>query len=101
MFDILDESLGFFGDRKTEYADVGSLVNTVANVFIVMAFGVSFIMFAYAIIQYITSTGDPKKLEKPQKALFWSFVGMIGSLAVFGIKSLIINLLDLDSSLFF
>ena len=100
-FTILEDSLKFLDGRKTDFSDVGSMAIAVANLLIILAFGVSFVMLAYALIQFSTSTGDPKRMEKPQNALVWSVIGMVVSLALFGIKNLILRLLGLDSGIFY
>lgn len=100
-FTILEDSLKFLDGRKTDFSDISSMAIAVANFLIIMAFGVSFVMLAYALIQFSTSTGDPKKMEKPQKALTWSIIGMVVSLALFSVKNLILRLLGLDPGIFY
>ncbi len=82
-------------------AGIAWLISTAVNVVTAIAFGVSFVMLAYSFILFITSTGDPKRVEKPKNAVTWSIVGLILSLALQGIKAVILSTLGYDSDLFF
>lgn len=84
--EIVDPGLRFSG-----------LFTVALNVATVVAFGVSFVMFAYSFIQFITSTGDPKRLEKPKNAIFWSAIGMVLALMLQGIKHLIKDFLGVQT----
>lgn len=99
MFDILNGSLEMSG-IDSPVNDVGSMINIAVNVVSVIAFGVSLVMLAYAFVQYIISTGDPKRLVNPKNALTWSILGLILSLSLFTIKQLILGLLGLNSGNF-
>ena len=76
--------------------DLESNVSLIVNVALFLAFGVSFVMFAVAMVQLATSTGDPKRVEKPRDALTWSVVGMVLSLALLTLKKVFLNLLGVD-----
>lgn len=100
---ILDESLSFLDldQRKTNYSSVASLINLVSNVIVILAFAVSFATLAFNLIQLITSQGDPKKMEKVRRALFWSIIGMILALVVHALRSVVISMLSLGNVGFF
>ena len=98
---ILDESLSFLGPRRTNYDSVASLINLVSNVIVILAFAVSFATLAFNLIQLITSQGDPKKMEKVRRALFWSIIGMILALVVHALRSVVISMLSLGNVGFF
>lgn len=103
MFNILNavliesniEDPAVAGDR------IAWIISRAVNVVTVIAFGVSFVMLAYSFILFITSTGDPKRVEKPKNAITWSIVGLILALALQGIKAVILSTLGYDSSSFF
>ena len=101
MFDYLENSMSFISGQAPGFDGVSSAVNIVANVIIIIAFGLSTSAFAFSLIQFTLSKGDPKALEKPKNALTWSIVGMVLSFVVFGLKNLLIRLLGFDTEIFF
>jgi hypothetical protein len=68
----------------------------IANAFIIIAFVVSFLALVFSVIQFITSTGDKKMVEKAQRNMLWSGLGTIGAFAVYAIKDLIIRLFGIN-----
>lgn len=77
--------------------DFAQLLTVAINVVTVVGFGVSFVMLAYSFIQFVMSTGDPKKTEKAQKAITWSIIGMLVISLLQGIKYLIKSFLGVES----
>ena len=80
---------------------IGWMISVGVNVVTYIAFGVSFVMLAYAFIQFIISTGDPKKLAVPKSAVTWSIMGLILALALQGIKAIILSTLGYEPGWFF
>jgi hypothetical protein len=72
-------------------SEVDTLFIMFANVFIIIAFGVSFLAFAFSFIQFITSTGDKKMTEKAQKNMSWSVIGLFACFILYGIKDALIK----------
>lgn len=102
MFDYINDSMSFISERRAPgFTDVGVTLNKAANFLIIIAFGLSFVAFTFSLIQFIMSRGDPKSMEKPKNAVTWSVGGMVLSLAVFGLKGLLFDLLGLDRNIFF
>lgn len=100
MFNILNNTIRNSGVESPEL-DIRGMFVVVLNVVIIIAFGVSFVMFAYSFIQFIMSTGDPKKLEKPKNAMVWSGLGMVIALSLLVIKGVVLRLLGYDEEIFF
>ena len=61
----------------------------IANLLIAVAFSVSFIALAYAFIQFLTSQGDPKAIEKAQHAALYSAAALGVSLLAVAIRSIV------------
>lgn len=103
MFNLLNKTItnsgivepGFTGSR------IGWVISTAFSTASVIAFGVSFVMLAYAFIQFITSTGDPKRMEKPKSAITWSILGLILATLLQGIKDILLRTLGYDTGSFF
>jgi hypothetical protein len=95
MFDLLEQSIKSFatGDKAVrQFSDVNSVVIALANVFILIGFGLSIISMAVAFVQFVTSAGDPKSTEKAQTALVWSAISAVVSLSAFALKTILINI---------
>ncbi len=102
MFEQLNNSLDSLTDNTdSRWNDIPSILGVTVNIFVIVAFGVSFITFAYSLVQFVTSTGDPKKLEKPKNALTWSLVGMLLSAVVFTLRKVLLGLLGVDETTFY
>lgn len=103
MFETLDKILDESGIETpgAEGARIAWLIFTAVNTVTVIAFGVSFVMLAYAFIQFITSTGDPKRLAVPKSAITWSVLGLLLATALQVIKKVILDILGYDAALFF
>ena len=67
-----------------------------ANVAIIIGAGVSLIGLTYSFVIYVTSGGDPKSVQRAQRAATWSILGFVVSLAAWGIKTVLVNLLNVN-----
>ncbi len=104
MFNLLNDSIAKSNievDNPGLGSGIGWIISTAVNVVTIIAFGVSFVMLAYAFVQFITSTGDPKRLAVPKSAITWSIVGLLLATLLQGIKLLILKTLGYDSGKFF
>jgi hypothetical protein len=73
-----------------------SNVSLAVSVAITLAFGVSLVMFAVSMIQFITSRGDPKNFEKAMTAAFWSAAGLVLSISLIYLKNIILSAFGLN-----
>jgi len=80
-----------FAPQGGQYTEVQSFVYLVANAFVVIAVGISVAMLAFGFLQIATSSGDPKSVEKAQRALLWGAVGLLVSLLAFVLKTVLLN----------
>jgi len=94
MFAKLQDAMNAIngGNKAGAFSSVMSLVHALANIFIVVALGLSFISIAFSFIQFITSTGDPKMVEKAERGLLWGGIGFILSLLAFSLLNILRNM---------
>lgn len=59
----------------------------VANLMIAIAISMSFIMMAWAFVQFLLTQGDPKNIQKAHRALWYSIVALLVSALAVAIKS--------------
>ena len=83
------------GNRAGAFGSVGSFVMVLANVFVVIALGLSFISIALSFIQFVTSAGDPKMVEKAERGILWGGIGFVLSLLAFTLKNLLLRMAGL------
>jgi len=94
MFDYLRAAVGgfAFGDRAvSRFTTVQAVVITIANVFILIALGLSVISIAYSFVQFVVSTGDEKLLAKAQTSLLWGAIGFIIAALAFVLKNVLLR----------
>ena len=75
MFNELNKVYNSMGSSFRPQEGLGTfegVATAIANVLIAAAFSISFITLAYAFIQFMTSQGDPKSIEKAQHAALYS-----------------------------
>jgi hypothetical protein len=99
MFGELENTLQWMDNDGVSARNADSVVAiavTVANVFIIIAFSVSFLAFVISFIQFITSTGDKKAAEKGQRNMLWSGLGMGGSLILYSVKIALTRAFGID-----
>jgi energy-converting hydrogenase Eha subunit E len=97
--DVLENSIN--GLPASGGSDIGGWITRAVNVVTLLAFGISFVMFAYSFIQLITSRGDPKAIKEPRDAMVWSGVGMVAALLLQAFKVILLKLLGFDETTFF
>jgi len=99
MFEALEKTVGGFapGDRAVgRFTSAQSMIVVAANVAIIIAMGVSIITLAYSFIQFVTSTGDEKLLEKAQRSVMWSVLGFILALVAFALKNILMKAIGIS-----
>jgi hypothetical protein len=90
MFEEMFKTIEFVGEVG-ELSTVGKIVNGAASVFVVIAFGLSIVSLTVAFVQYTTSMGDPKNIEKAHKSFLWAGIGAFVSLLAFVIKTVLLK----------
>lgn len=92
-FTFLQETMNaVVGSNKVSaLSSVESFVTLLANVFIVVAFGLSIASIAFSFVQFITSTGDPKMVEKAQRGALWGVIGVILSILAYTLKNILVS----------
>jgi len=91
-FDQLNSIMNSFApDNPARFTGVGSFVSLLANVFIVIAVGLSIVALAFGFIQMATSTGDIKNAERAQRTLLWGAIGIVISLLAYALKTVLFN----------
>lgn len=103
MFNLLNNTIANSGITEPPYegSRIAWIISTVVSTVSVIAFGVSFVMLAYSFILFITSSGDPKRIEKPKSAVTWSIIGLILATLLQGIKAILLDTLGYDPGSFF
>lgn len=105
MFELFNKTMTNSGIREPWEEGGGSriawVLSTAVDTVSIIAFGVSFVMLAYSFILFITSTGDPKRVEKPKSAITWSVLGLILAALLQGIKVIVLKALGYDPNSFF
>ncbi len=98
MFDDLIDTFSFMSSdmRVSHIGTVGNVVVIAANFFVIIALGISTATLAFSFIQFITSTGDKKMVEKAQKSLQWSVIGIFVSLVIFSFKTFLLKFLGVS-----
>jgi len=94
MFDILKSAVSGYasGDKAVgRFTTVQAVVVAVANVFILIALGLSIVSIAFSFIQFIVSTGDEKLLQKAQTSLLWGAIGFIIAALAFVLKNVLLS----------
>lgn len=71
---------------------LGSVANTIIDSFLVLAAIIAVGAVIYSGTTYITSAGNPEKVQKATKSLTWSIVGLILIILAYTI----INVLTID-----
>lgn len=72
------------------YIIIGQLISVLIGLFGIIFLGIT----VYAGVMYITSGGDPKKVEDAKKMLTWSAIGMALILASFAISRFLLGALS-------
>lgn len=103
MFELFNKTIDNSGVNGPEFegTGIGWMITTAVDIVSFIAFGVSFVMLAYSFILFITSTGDPKRVEKPKSAITWSVLGLILAALLQGIKVIMLKTIGYDPESFF
>lgn len=106
MFELFNKTIANSGvkdpwDEGSGSTRIAWVLSTVIGTVSIIAFGVSFVMLAYSFIMFITSTGDPKAIEKPKSAVVWSIIGLVLATLLRSIKVILLKTLGYDSESFF
>ena len=72
------------------------IIKNVINAALVFFFFFALFLIIFAGARYITSKGDPQKVEGAKKTLTWAIVGLIFIFLSFFIVSLISNITGVD-----
>lgn len=91
-FDMFNNIMNFVPDDPARFSGVESFVYLIANVFIVIAIGLSIVALAIGFLQMATSSGDPKNAERAQRTLTWGVVGLVVSLFAYVLKLVLLNM---------
>ena len=85
---------GFF-----RFTDLGSLVSAMVTAVIVIGALAALIYLVQAGLHWITSGGDPKKLDETQKQITNAIIGLIIVVAAYAIFVVIKSFLGLDEAI--
>ena len=91
MYNYLNAVMNGTGGAGAGISSVAGFVTILANLFIIIAAGVSLVSLGLSFIQYITSTGDVKAVEKAQRGVLWALLGLVISILAFTIKNIIVS----------
>ncbi|AHB40624.1 TPA: hypothetical protein DHW62_02450 [candidate division WWE3 bacterium] len=78
-------------------SSVNELVTVITNILIIVGVAVVVIFLAMGFIKYITSGGDKNAVDSAQKTLTYAVIGGVGLLIVYGLRTLLLNLLNAQS----
>ena len=76
-------------------------VNAIAGAlgqFVVVAFGVAFIVFIIAVIRYIRKAGDDSEMSKARAGVGWALVGLLCIISIWGIVAILSTIFGIDTS---
>lgn len=71
--------------------DIGYLASSVAQTALALVGTISLLFLVIAGITYITSGGNPEKIEKAKSGIFYSIIGLILSILSYAIISFIVG----------
>jgi len=91
MYKYLNSVIGVASGAGGSIKSVAGFTVLLANLFVIIAAGVSVISMAFSFIQIITSAGDPKAAQKAQTGVLWGGIGLIVSILAFVIKDVIVS----------
>jgi len=103
MFDSLDKIMNGLtggGDMAVKHLyTVPQFINLVANIVVLIGVGLSIVSLAMSFVQFITSTGDPKLVEKAEAGILWSGIAFFVCLAAFTLKRILLNFMGIKGIL--
>lgn len=77
--------------------DLGKLLEKIGETIIDLAIPIAVILIIWIGIQFMTAQGNPEKINKAKKALFWVIIGLAIILIGNGFVSLIRSILELSN----
>lgn len=89
-FDQLNKIMTSVAPDNQMYTGVESFVYLLANIFIVVALGLSVLALAFGFISIATGSGDPKNTQKAQQAILWGGIGLGVSFLAYALKTALI-----------
>lgn len=96
MFNYLEQIIGGVtgGDKAVKhFSTVSGVVTAVANIFIVIGFGLTLVSMAFSFIQFATSAGDKDAFDRAKSTLSWAGIGFFIVLGAYLIKNIILGLM--------
>jgi hypothetical protein len=69
--------------------DMGKLMSGIAKLAWEFFAGLAVVMFVFAGVMFLTSTGDPGKIKTARDAFLWGVVGIIVAILAFSITTII------------
>ena len=75
-------------------ADVVQILNNITDFFAALIASLATLMILVAAFMYITSSGDPTKIENAKKTLVWAIVGIVVAFLAYGIVNLVASFLS-------
>lgn len=91
-FNIINQVIsGAVDDKAPGFASVQDFFYLLANTMLTIAFGLSIVAMALGFVQMATGIGDPKNMERAQRALLWGGIGFVISLIAWVLKAVLIN----------
>lgn len=78
---------------------LGGIFTLVVNLLIMVGLGLVLVFLALGFIKFITSQGDKVATEQAQKWITYAIVGGVGLFAIYAVKSLVLNLVEVDDPL--
>lgn len=82
---------GSADDNVTSLFGDGGIFNTIANVLIFLIGAVSVIVLIYGGFQYVTSTGDSKRVENAKNTILYAIIGIVVALLAFAIVQFVVG----------
>jgi len=80
----------------TQIGNISTLVGFILNIFIGLGIAVILVCTSFAFVGYITSSGDPKQLEKNNNYLIFSLIGLVIVILSWTVRSAILFTLGVD-----
>jgi hypothetical protein len=77
--------------QTTKATSVEMLLGMAVNFFLAISSGLFLVSLAVTMVQFILSSGDPKAIDKAQKALTWTVISGIVILLSVAIKVVLLN----------
>ena len=70
----------------------------ILNPLILLAFAISFVLFIYGVVRYLSLDAADSKRKEAQNSILWGIVGMVIMFSVYGIINLILGTFGISTS---